>query len=228
MIPPIALAKLRSSKRRREDGAAMFIVAMTLAVLASVGLYALAAASTEIRTSGNERQSTQTHYLAEYGILSASHELTGQKLDFYKGPMIANPDSPCASLPGLPSTADTMLRACRRIESPELSAAWLTPGTPTVKYQGLTPYAATAPGSLGPTPMNADFFIELTAPTQRTAPPKYALDLHFCFLEVTVTSFGVTQPLYPAQPNDPTGSFVGEGLEMQRARFVAGPIADCR
>ena len=43
----------------------MFVVAMTIAVLASVGIYALAAAANEVRTSGNERQNTQTHYLAE-------------------------------------------------------------------------------------------------------------------------------------------------------------------
>ena len=49
----------------------LFVVAMVIAVLASVGLYALAAASIEVRASGNERQNTQTHYLAEYGILAA-------------------------------------------------------------------------------------------------------------------------------------------------------------
>ena len=57
----------------------MFIVAMTLAVLASVGVYALAAAANEVRTSGNERQNTQTHYLAEYGVLGAAHEMTGKR-----------------------------------------------------------------------------------------------------------------------------------------------------
>ena len=65
----LALAKRRSALRRRDEGAVMFIVAMTLAVLASVGVYALAAAATEVRTSGNERQGTQTHYLAEFGVI---------------------------------------------------------------------------------------------------------------------------------------------------------------
>ncbi len=64
----IHLAKRRAALRRHEGGAVMFIVAMMIAVLGSVGVYALAAAATEVRTSGNERQNTQTHYLAEYGI----------------------------------------------------------------------------------------------------------------------------------------------------------------
>ncbi len=73
----LALAKRRAALRRREGGAVMFVVAMTLAVLASVGIYALAAAATEVRTSGNERQNTQTHYLAEYGVLGAAREMAG-------------------------------------------------------------------------------------------------------------------------------------------------------
>ena len=77
LMNALALAKRRAALRRREDGAAMFIVAMTLAVLASVGVYALAAAATEVKTSGNERQNTQTHYLSQYGVLGVAHEMTG-------------------------------------------------------------------------------------------------------------------------------------------------------
>ena len=57
----------------------MFLVTMTLAVLASVGLYALAATTSEVTASGSERQATQTHYLAQYGVLGASHELAASK-----------------------------------------------------------------------------------------------------------------------------------------------------
>ncbi len=71
----LAGAKRRWSHRQDEAGAAMFIVSMTLTVLASVGIYALAAASNEVRTSGYERQNTQTHYLASYGVLGIAHEI---------------------------------------------------------------------------------------------------------------------------------------------------------
>jgi hypothetical protein len=222
----LALAKRRFGRRRRQGGAVMFLVAMTIAVLASVGIYALAAASNELRTSGNERQNTQTHYLAEYGILGASHDLIATKAQFYMGLMLTNPDPVCLSLPGVPATADPLTRACRRLEDNlDFKQAW-TGTSITVKYTGATPYAAGfPPGSFGATPMNGDFFVELTDPVELSPPSRYATDLHFCFIQLTLTANGITQPVFAWQPGaDLPSQFSGEGLEMQRARIVAGPV----
>jgi hypothetical protein len=222
----LARAKVRSFRRRHEGGAALFIVAMILAVLASVGLYALAAASSEIRTSGNERQSTQTHYLAEYGILSAANYIQG-KPDLFDGLTAIAPDWPCVSLPGVPQTADILLRSCWRIEQADLASTFSSAST--MPYAGLTPYSANPPGSLGPSPIVADFFVELTSPTQKTAPARYALGLHFCFHEYTATAVGITRPLYAQQTQAAqAGAYIAEGEEMQRARFIVGPTTDCQ
>jgi hypothetical protein len=222
----LLLAKRRARRRRGQAGAVMFVVAMTMAVLASVGIYALAAAATEVRTAGNERQNTQTHYLAEYGIVGAAHEVTSSKAQWYLQQMIAAPDVCPLSLPGVPSTANILIRACRRIGSAELSATWNTGAA-----SALVPYAGTsallpsvAPGSLGPIMMQGDFYVELTEPTQANAPSRYGLDLHFCFIDLTVTSSGITKPLAPNGTDPVTSGFAGEGIEVQRARFVAGPI----
>jgi hypothetical protein len=222
----LALAKRRSRRRRREAGAAMFVIAMAIAVLASVGIYALAAASSEVRTAGNERQSTQTHYLATYGVIGATHELTATKAQFYLGLMLTVPDSPCVSLPGVAPTADALVRACRRIPASELGAPWTMP-TVTQAYGGSVPLApGQNPGTFGPTPMNGDFFLELTNPVQLSPPARYATDLHFCFIQFTATSGGITQPVFPAQPGGGAVSqFTGEGTEFQRARIVAGPVS---
>ena len=67
-----AQARQRSARRKESGGAVIFIVAMTLAVLASLGMYALASATNEVKTAGYERQSAQSHYLSEYGILGAA------------------------------------------------------------------------------------------------------------------------------------------------------------
>lgn len=218
---PARLARARASRRRGEGGAAMFIVAMTMTVLASVGIYALAAASNEVRTSGNERQNTQTHYLAEYGVLGITHEIITSKAQFYLGLMLASPDSPCMSLPGVPSTASPVARACRRLGSAELGAPW-TNTTVTVPYGSTNAYqSGVTPGSFGPVPMNGDFFVELTEPTQAQAPPRYSTDLHFCFIEITATASGITQPIIVGQP---TGTYANEGIEVQRARIIAGPV----
>jgi hypothetical protein len=223
MTRALAIAKTRARSRRRQAGAAMFIVAMTLAVLASVGIYALAAAASEVKTSGYERQNTQTHYLAEYGVIGAAHELTSTRAQFYIGMMLAQPDICPLSLPLVPSTEDIMTRACRRLGRLEIGGAWKAPST--IPYTGAAPFATGVdPGSLGPIPMNGDFFVELTEPTQANAPARYGLDLHFCFIQLTATSTGITRPFLAAAANPATAGFAGEGTEVQRARLVAGPI----
>jgi hypothetical protein len=72
-------AAIRRTGRARRRGAVIFIVAMTLAVLASLGVYALRSAATEIRASGNTRQAMQTHYVAELGVTEAVQLLSGPR-----------------------------------------------------------------------------------------------------------------------------------------------------
>ena len=117
LMNALALAKRRAALRRRDEGAVMFIVAMTLAVLASVGVYALAAAATEVRTSGNERQNTQTHYLAEYGVLGAAREMAGSRALFTVKLMKSTTyrDTNCVSLQGVPTDAPPAALACVRL-----------------------------------------------------------------------------------------------------------------
>jgi hypothetical protein len=229
MATPLHAAKRRALRRRHSAGAAMFVVAMTISVLVSVGVYALAAAANETRTAGNERQSTQTHYLADYGIVGAAHEVTSMRAQTFLGQMMDPKyrDSLCTSLPAPPAAyaAYPQMLACRRMGSAELGMTWTPPIT--VNYTGATAFVSTAaPGSLGPVPMTADFFVELTEPTQASAPAKYALDLSFCFLEITASSTGITQPVVnPAFGGTVAQSqFGSEGLETERARLVAGPV----
>jgi hypothetical protein len=217
------LAKRRSARRRDEAGAALFVVSMTIAVLASVGMYALAAASSEVKTSGYERQNTQTHFLATYGVLGTTHEMIATKAQFYMGLMLSVPDTPCVSLPGVPNTASILTRACRRLGAAELGVAW-TGAAILDPYAGTAPYqSGVNPGSLGPTPTQGDFFVELTEPTQANPPARYATNLQFCFIELTATANGITRPLFPSSPNW-TQTYGNEGLEVQRARIVAGPV----
>jgi hypothetical protein len=220
-MAPLAFAKVRARRRRREEGAAMFLVAMTIAVLASVGIYALSAASLEVRTSGNERQNTQTHYLAEYGVIGAMHELTATKAQFYMGLMLSNPDT-CLSLPGV-ANSDPLTMACRRLPDTERGQQW-TPGAIPVAYSATPLAPGVSPGSFGATPMAGHFFVELTDPVELSPPSRYATDLHFCFIQLTATSTGITQPYQLLAASNPVAEFSGEGLEMQRARIVAGPV----
>jgi len=229
----LPVAKRRALRRRHSAGAAMFVVAMTMAVLVSVGVYALAASANETRTAGNERQSTQTHYLADYGIVGAAHEVSSSRAQLFLNQMMSPTyrDQLCTSLPAPPAAFATypQMLACRRMGAVELGMTWAIP--PTQPYNNTTtftaPYTAAAtPGSLGPVPMSADFYVELTEPTQYSTPSKYALDLSFCFIEMTASSTGITQPIVnPAFGGTLAGSqFGSEGLETERARLVAGPV----
>lgn len=206
----------------------MFLVAMTIAVLASVGVYALSAASNELRTSGNERQNTQTHYLAEYGIIGTAHQLDLPLMaGVYYGAM-TNPstvESVCLSLPGVPATANVLQRACRRLEdNQDFQPYW--PGTTiTATYAGAAPYTpGVAPGSFGATPMTGDFFVELTEPLPVGSPARFGLNNGLCFIKFTVSATGITRPIFAWQQGaDQSSQFGGEGLEMQRARLIGGP-----
>jgi hypothetical protein len=223
----LGLAKRRAQRRHRQGGAAMFIVAMMLSVLASVGIYALAAASSEVRTSGNERQNTQTHYLAELGILGAADQISTSRAQWYLGLMMTQPDTPCLALPNiLPSSTPTpapITLACRRIGLQELSLGW-APNSGPVPYTGTAFDTSKDPGSLGPIPLKGDLFVELTDPAQANAPPRYALNLNFCFIGLTASSNGLTQPLYNGATAATQASYAAEGVEVQRARIIVGPI----
>jgi hypothetical protein len=222
----LSLAKHRTRRRRREAGAAMFIVSMMITVLAAVGMFALAAAATEVRTAGNERQNAQTHFLSEYGILAFARESEQGKVQSYVALMKSNPDT-CLSLP-IPAASyvntagveSYLAKACYRIKAQEFQniGGWGLPAADT--YPGTQPYVqGLSPpiGSLGPVPMTAGFFVEVTDVTTRNAS---GFSTGSCgFAVVTGTSFGVTQPMV-----NNVVAYGAEGMEMQRARFVAGPM----
>jgi hypothetical protein len=176
--------------------------------------------------AGNERQNTQTHYLAEYGILGTAQQVSATIAEKYWKLMQSNPDQ-CISLAAVPSTASPLALQCRRLGgSQEFQQAWAQSGIPglqvTDPYLGSYPYAAGfAPGSFGATPMNGDFFVELSEPSQQQA-IGYSDQ---CAVTLTVTSYGITQPQYPTLTNSATGMFGGEGVEVQRARIKAEPVS---
>lgn len=218
--------KRRALARRAQDGAALFIVAMAIAVLASVGMFALAAASVEARSAGYERTATQANYLATYGVLGGAHEISATTGAFYMQMMMNNPDTVCLALPNVPPTASILTRNCRRLYDTELGSKWIANGMNIVDpYTGTVPFQqGIAPGSLGPKPMSGRFFVELTDLTQYSAPKRYDLNLNMCFVRMTETSNGLTQPLFPNNPNDFNAMFGEEGIVVQRARFIVGPV----
>ena len=212
---------------RPQGGAVVFIVAMTLAVLASLGLYALQSASAEVKTSGYSRQNAQSHYLSEYGTLTGVNAMSGTTGQLYLA-MMRNPtqmDTSCVSLQGVDMTsASNLTKACRRMGASELSSAWQSSVPAIVAAQ---PNVA---GSLGPYALTGDFYVEITDPSTGSA---------------DVGNRHAARPLLPAVHADGgrhhragssdaslsrtsrsrrRRSTAAEGMEMSRARITAGPM----
>jgi hypothetical protein len=79
MGAPVNIPSVRRLRARtRERGGVLFIIAMTMAVLASLGIYALNTAAAEIKMAGYERQSTMSHYISEYAISGAASLFAGE------------------------------------------------------------------------------------------------------------------------------------------------------
>jgi hypothetical protein len=203
--------KRRFVRRQRQRGAVLFIVAMTLAVLAALGGYALVASSNEIRTAGYARQNAQTHYMSEFGVLGAAQNINAETAGTYIDLMTSNlkKDTGCISLPAVPSGYARTALACRRMGSAELANVWA----------GQRALPASKP--LGNVPLTGDFFIEATEAYQTQPAAGNSVDL--LFVQFTITAVGITQPT-GTDTAKPEQLYGNEGLEMARARITAGPI----
>lgn len=204
--------KRRTRRRRTERGAVLFIVSMTLAVLAMLGGYALVASSNEIRSAGYARQSAQTHYLADFGVLGAAQNVNADTAGVYIALMsdATRRDKNCVSIPQIELVPSSKVAPCRRMGSVELARQWT----------GDSQRALAETRPFGRSAIKGDFFIEATEAYQTQPAPGNSVDL--LFVQFTITSVGITQP---NEVNVTSEQLYGnEGLEMARARITAGPL----
>lgn len=215
------VVKRRARARAKERGAVMFIIAMTLALLGAMGVYALNMATYEVRASGYLRQSAQTHYVSEWAILGAAEALTLDQ-GKYVPAISASPSS--ANIPGLsnvlrtgcpslaavplPPTSSTVARSCLMFWSGDLmssvygSGPLFNPLYTAPVNTPIEPWAGggsdTTVGDYGFQNLSADFFIEFTDLTPIAPPPGTGRaspgtgQSQTCSYLVTVTGTGVT------------------------------------
>ncbi len=224
-----SLAKLRSRRRSRESGAIIFVVAMTLVVLGSMGAYALRAAATETRTSGYARASSQTRYLTEYGALGVTHILQGPSAQFVYD-MMQNPVTQdgvpgrpqCSALASVPSTiTQQSSHSCRVFTSDEASLQW-TALNSAGRRPALDPWTGVgSPGSFG-THIRGNFLVEVTEPMRMASPSGFDQNLGFCFASFTLTATATTFP--DLDPSNSTGILAGQNVMSGRAHVTGGPV----
>jgi Tfp pilus assembly protein PilX len=234
----IQAAKRRARRRRNSAGGTMFVVAMTLAVLSTIGAWALQSAALEVKMAGYERQSTQTHYLAEYGVMAATQDLSPYTAPNFLGPAISGfqtangaAHATCLSIPCLNFTVSPVVSTCPTEFTTVNPVAqtcfpWRTASAMPSGF-GPTPSSMNpidtadggvsgAPGSLGATSTQGDFSVELTE--VGPAPPCHGMSSNTtmaCYW-ATVTSYGSTQA---------AGDTTSQGTEQLRARLEIGPIS---
>jgi hypothetical protein len=201
----------------------MLILAMTLAVLAALGLYALKAASTEVKTSGFARQSAQSQYMAEYGVLVSTQSMAGTlgSMQLAAAVSTAEKDSLCLSLQGIDLlNSGFRSQACRRVGSAELQKTIWNNG-------GVNPVEKYAPGakvgSLGPFAIAGDYFVELTDPACAYQAPGYSGG-NFWFTDTTLTAYGRTEPDKTVLVLTDLQTIADRTSNVSRAHILAGPF----
>jgi hypothetical protein len=219
-------ARRRSAKRARSGGAVMFIVAMTIALIAAMGVYALNIAATEVKTAGYLRQNVQTHYLSEYGVLTAAERFAGGGAYDIVNRATNIPDTICPSLPGivLPTTPKSLATGCWRVGSAELAQLWTTaPVAPITLW--LSNANEVSRGSVG-LPTVPDFYVEFTDAYQTTDPgicngtsndPNNPV---YCYT-MTALAVGISKP--PAAWITGPAAYAQQGQESARVRLSGGP-----
>lgn len=226
--------KRRSRLRAREGGAVIFIVSMTLALLATIGGFAMMSSSNEARTSGYERRALQSQYLAEYALLATANNLTADLAEEYK---IMSFDTTrratsCTNLRAVPIGVTTdESKACTRIGQLQLSQRWAAPADVALRAK-----AGGIPGALGLTdpnntdgtgrPLGADFYVELTEPTAVVVPSGFSIsgqNISWCSLRFTVDAFGITRTDLAANASTDTWRFLSTGVAVSHGQIVSPP-----
>jgi hypothetical protein len=151
--PGLGLLLQRSRQRRRESGAAVFLVVMVLTIVSAIGVFSMRAASRADLATGYSRQSVQATRVSEYAArAAASYLATNPELAsstaYVTGCAVAlrtiDGDAPCMVLK-TNVIADT-LRAS-------------APRTPDDGFTGLLSLPS------NPTQIQAEFVTEMTEPS---------------------------------------------------------------
>lgn len=66
------IALRRAARRRRSAGAALFVVAITLALLAAMGVYGLSATAMDVRAAGHSREAMTGQTVAMHAFMSTA------------------------------------------------------------------------------------------------------------------------------------------------------------
>jgi hypothetical protein len=232
----ITLARLRARRRQRSAGAALFIVAITLGLLAVMGVYGLTSTSQDVRAAGNIRQAMQTQHVAESGLVLTSQTFTpgvsGEIMRLMHAPpgvaQARASATECKTAKPY-SIADPVLaanyrnaEACKVLEWQEMQRIAQNVNAWNAGQQPATLTGATNLRSFGEVSLWPIVRVELTNPDYWDVKANNSQNLPFTYAEVRVTVFVDMKPNrgdLPTSQADPKTISVAVG----RGRLVVGP-----
>ena len=165
----------RCAARRRERGAAVFIVMMAIVLLTGIGVFAVRTASMVDVAAGYDRQATQTHHLSELAGRTAAGYATPDIVRMMLNDRAQTPERCLANTHPVSGATPGGL-VCYRIahERLEERIAAVSSDTDTL----LRPQTDSEHGSLGPflgtdaasitTPLEGQVLLELTDPNEES------------------------------------------------------------
>jgi hypothetical protein len=245
LLPTSALHSTNRLRRRVRPrrGATVLIVILVLGMLTSVGLFAARAAQVGISNAGRIRQSTQTHFLSEMGVLTALSEFERDPV-VYKNrlsnaaavPPTSTGKRACTSVPYLNGITNSTTfkpadERCIRIgdDTIQARAQQTIPGLNVVTARSAT---GPTPGGLGLGETVANFAAEVTDLTEVPVPVTgysvgSTITTDMRLYRVTVLATGQILPTNSAGAPfalETEESRYLTSLEQTRAHLVIGPV----
>ena len=208
--PPSALA--RHHARRSQRGAALFVVTAMLAVLASLGTFAVASVLSDMRTGASLRQRAQARFVGDFALASSLAALRPDNAYLVIAPMLdttrtdhRDNTNRCFSLAGVPfdSSASPLSRACAR----RYVSDYLTSGQQTTL------------GSSFGDGIGWDYLVEITEPTELQGSVGASSSVPVCDLSLTVSAYGRTGPR-ASTAGLATPVVTSMNVQLERVRYV--------
>jgi len=187
---------LKNAQRRaRSAGASLFIVAMTLGLLAAMGVYGLSATAFDVRSAGHLREAVQAQSAAEHAIMLTAESFTPgtageivRAMQSGKGTTTDIQSTKCRTANSFDSQTNTQYRAAQAClswsEAEMMNIAksinpWI-PGSDKSTF---------STESFGQVPQRPYLRIEITNPVDIPPPPGMSLNDRYTFTQLTVTTF---------------------------------------
>lgn len=217
-------------RSRRERGAALFIVVMVITLLTAIGVFSARAATLTNRSAGYARQAVQTTYVAEYATKTVAADITLRPDDVIGEVRDPQGVDTCQAVQNLTLTAAPTARIpCYRLFRSELDSRVDTNFAGQMLFSPYVAGAPPTPGSLGVSPLEGNFVVELTEPG-RPGKPVAGTDVGgtggtpFQFVQLTFTATGQTSTVTSSNLCEAQVAGV-TGVQQMRAFVTVGPVA---